>query len=189
MRFFIALVSCLAVSACAGVTSRDQPQKTSPAVRSCGFCQVLYFNAPTPESDGALAKSEPAGASSYTYKRVIMPLLLRSEDFGPIAFPERAQRSAVPPPYRCQVIDYYKSGQRALLLTAASASKTCLTVDGRPTYIFNGEAIYYYPSGQVSEKAAYKMGNLQGELVDYNEDGTVRDRHFYENGKLADNRQ
>ena len=43
--------------------------------------------------------------------------------------------------------------------------------------------------GHVSEKAFYRVGKLQGEVVDYNEDGTVRDTNYYENGKLIDKKK
>jgi len=65
----------------------------------------------------------------------------------------------------------------------------CRTPDGQPQFAFDNEAIFYYRSGHVSERAFYSVSKLQGEVIDYNEDGTVRNSDYYEDGRLIDKRR
>jgi len=167
--------------------------------KACPACQVAYFDAEIPETDHALQNSRPASASSHRYKRIFVPggnttpsftsSLVQRPNGDEKATPYYTYNYApMAGPYKCSIVDYYKNGQRAMYMQFAVSTRPGCQKDGRPYFAFNGDAIYYYPSGQIREKAFYKIGKLQGAVVDYNEDGSVRNTDYYEDGKLIDQR-
>jgi hypothetical protein len=134
---------------------------------------------------------KPASPSSYTYKRVVTPggsdntKTLAPGGLGSLM--PRAQ--TVWGAWHCSLVDYYKSGRIALTVNVVSLNALCSDGAGGPSFAFDGEAISYYPSGHISGKGFWHIGKLQGDAVDYNEDGTVRDSRYYEDGKLIEGKK
>src|SRR5215831_2360646 len=97
-----------------------------------------------------------ASARSYSYKRV-------REYKEEITFPEfitdiygntqiNARKSGY---YRCLMTDYYPNGQVALVANV-SVQKTDCTGD----FSYDGQVVYYYPSGRMRKKEFYKIGGF-----------------------------
>jgi len=123
---------------------------------------------------------------SYAYKRV-------KQYKEEIIFPEfitdihgetqiNARRSGY---YRCSMLDYYPNGQVALVANI-SVQKTDCTGD----FSYDGQVVYYYPSGRMRKKEFYKIGGfLQGDVITYAEDGRVLTKEHFEHGQRIDERK
>ncbi len=116
---------------------------------------------------------KPATATNYTYKRVIKYVKPSTtpDGYGGVIFFGL---------HICSLMDYYKTGEPALVLNVVSSQLNC--ADWSP----DGQAVYYYKNGNIKRKEFYKSGKLQGTRIFYNEDGTEQKREDYESGKLIE---
>lgn len=124
---------------------------------------------------------KPAIAENYTYKRVIkykQPIINPNIGTG-----YYGGLTANPQPsglHICSLIDYYKTGQPALVVNVVTLDLKCTQ------WAFDGMAIYYFKSGEIKRKEPYNAGKLQGTVISYNEDGAEEKREEYEKGKLIE---
>ena len=127
------------------------------------------------------ADYKPATAANYTYKRVIKyvkPILNPNIGFGYYGnMTSNVQETGL---HVCSLIDYYKTGEPALVVNV-------LTIDLKCTqWAFDGIAIYYFKNGNLKRKEPYKTGKLHGTVIIYNDDGAEQRREDYQNGKLIE---
>lgn len=76
--------------------------------------------------------------------------------------------------------DFYSSGE----LRRDGRIETVDSLDDNRS-VFAGEVISYYKNGNVSEKACYLNGRLEGECFRYREDGFLKEHANYSQGKLS----
>jgi hypothetical protein len=128
------------------------------------------------------ADYKPATATSYTYKRIIKykePIMnpnIGTGYYGNITV--NPQPTGL---HLCSLIDYYRTGEPALVANILSGDISCSQLGG-----IDGLAIYYFNSGSIKRKEPYKAGKLQGTVITYNENGTEQKREDYENGLLIE---
>lgn len=122
-----------------------------------------------------------ATAESYVYKRVIKykePVLNPNIGMGYYGnLTSNVQPTGL---HICSLIDYYKSGEPALVVNVLTLDLRC------SRWAFDGMAISYFKNGTIKQKAPYKVGKLHGTVIKYDEDGNELKREEYENGKLIE---
>ncbi len=124
---------------------------------------------------------KPTSASSYTYKRVLQYQgSVLNPNLGIGYYGNATAHITQTGLHNCSLIDYYKSGQPATVLSVRSLSPDC------NHWSPNGPGIFYYPSGHIKQRAYYNAGKLQGDVTTYNEDGSIQGHEHYENGILID---
>lgn len=128
------------------------------------------------------ADYKPATAANYTYKRVIkykepiVNVTLGENYYGNIT--ANSQPSGL---HVCTLIDYYKTGEIALVGNRTAGNINCSQLGG-----FNGQVIAYYKDGTIKRKEPWQYGKLNGVVIYYDVEGNETKRVEYVNGKLIE---
>lgn len=132
------------------------------------------------------ADYKPATAANYTYKRVFK---LKEEVINPNIGTGYYGGITVNPQstglYLCSTIDYYRTGEVALVGVIVAGDAGCTKRDGYGGS-FVSQVIAYYKDGTIKRKEPWKNGKLDGMLIYYDSDGNETRREEYSNGKLIE---
>jgi len=120
----------------------------------------------------------PATEEDYFYKRTVKYKRdIINPNFG-IGYKGNITTNPTPTGLHvCTVIDYYRTGEVALIYDALSLELSCTDLAA------DGPAISYYRNGRIHQKGSYVAGKPQGWVITYDEAGGVEKKELYQNGK------
>jgi len=122
-----------------------------------------------------------ATAANYAYKRVVKyKEPIERLNIGTGYYGDLTINSTLSGLHICSLIDYYRTGEPALVATVISQNLDCSKWD------FHGQAVWYYKNGNIKRKQTWKVGKLDGVEIFYDEKGNETKREEYVNGKLIE---
>lgn len=160
--FFISVISC----------AQKTPIPTT-TLQSAGI-----YNKGTDKIyvDKTLKQTSKANAAYYLEKELLGADLVPNDSNTGNYWQDRAYFKDTP--IVRYIYKYFDVKDNKLAFAASVAE-----YKGQPNYIFDGTAFFANKQDKVSSKLCYETGKLNGEVAEYNEDGSFASRKLYKNGK------